>query len=117
MRSRSSWRRVRVERGIYLLPNGKYAVPCRRAGRQWYRTIGPDLALARPARKALIAAAEAGVAPASPRMRFATVATWCLSASRPRSQPVRATRARSSHTAITSSITSCRPSQASACLR
>jgi integrase len=65
-----------VERGIYLLPNGKYAVLCRRAGRQWYRTIGPDLALARAAREALIAAAEAGVAPAAPRIRFATVAAW-----------------------------------------
>ena len=75
MRSRSSWRRVRVERGIYLLPNGKYAVLCRRAGRQWYRTVGSDLALARTAREALIAAAEGGVAPASPRVRFATVAT------------------------------------------
>ncbi len=49
MGSRSSWRRVRVERGIFLLPNGKYAVCCRRAGRQWYRTVGPDLALARSA--------------------------------------------------------------------
>jgi integrase len=78
MRSSSSWRRVRVERGIYLLPNGKYAVLCRRAGRQWYRTVGSDLALARTAREALIAAAETGVAPASPRVRFATVATWWL---------------------------------------
>jgi hypothetical protein len=41
MPSRSSWRRVRVECGIYLLPNGKYAVCCRRAGRQWYRTSDP----------------------------------------------------------------------------
>lgn len=59
MGSRSSWRRVRVERGIYLLPNA-------------------DLALARLQREALIAAAEAGVAPASPRVRFATVAAWWL---------------------------------------
>ncbi len=78
MGSRSSWRRVRVERGIYLLPNGKYAVVCRRAGRQRYRTVGSDLALARSEREALIAAAEAGVAPASPRVRFGTVAGWWL---------------------------------------
>ena len=78
MRSRSGWRRVWVERGIYLLPNGKYAVLCRRAGRQWYRTVGFDLALARTEREALIAAVEAGAAPASPRLRFATVAAWWL---------------------------------------
>ena len=78
MRSRSGWRRVWVERGIYLLPNGKYAVLCRRAGRQWYRTVGSDLALARTEREALIAAVEASVAPASPRLRFATVAGWWL---------------------------------------
>lgn len=80
MASSSSWRRVRVERGIYLLPNGKYAVLCRRAGRQFYRTVGSDLALARSAREALIASADAGVAPASPRVQFNTVAGWCSSA-------------------------------------
>jgi integrase len=78
MRSRSDWRRVWVERGIYLLPNGKYAVLCRRAGRQWCRTVGCDLASARAAREALVAAAESGAAPASPRVRFATVAAWWL---------------------------------------
>jgi hypothetical protein len=67
-----------VERGIYLLPNGKYAVCCRRGGRQWYRTIGSDLMLARAAREALIAAAETGVAAASPQLRFETVAGWWL---------------------------------------
>jgi len=76
MGSRRNWRRARVERGIYLLPNGKYAVCCRRAGRLWYRTAGSDLALARAAREALIAAVEAGAAPASPHVRFATVAGW-----------------------------------------
>jgi integrase len=72
------WRRTRVERGIYLLANGKYAVCCRRGGRQWYRTIGSDLMLARAAREALIAAAETGVAAASPQLRFETVAGWWL---------------------------------------
>jgi integrase len=76
MGARTSWRRVRVERGIYLLPNRKYAVCCRRAGRLWYRTVGPDLGAARSQRQALIAAAEAGVAPAAPRLRFDTVAGW-----------------------------------------
>lgn len=78
MGSRSSWCRVWVERGIYLLPNGKYAVLCRRAGRQLYRTVGSNLAMARSAREALIAAAEAGISPASPRLRFGTVAAWWL---------------------------------------
>jgi hypothetical protein len=49
MGARTGWRRVRVERGIYLLPNGKYAVCCRRAGRLSYRTVGTDLALVDPA--------------------------------------------------------------------
>jgi integrase len=71
-------RRVRVERGIYMQPNGKYAVCVRRAGRLWYRAVGFDLDFARTEREALIAAAEAGVAPASPRVRFATVAGWWL---------------------------------------
>jgi integrase len=78
MGARTSWRRVRVERGIYLLPNRKYAVCCRRAGRLWYRTVGPDLGAARSQRRALVAAAEAGVAPAAPRLRFDTVAGWWL---------------------------------------
>ena len=30
--------RVRVERGIYRQPNGKYAVCCRHAGRLRFRT-------------------------------------------------------------------------------
>lgn len=67
-----------MERGIYLLSNGKYAVCCRRAGRLWYRTVGPDLVVARSERQVLIAAAEAGVAPVSPRLRFDTVAGWWL---------------------------------------
>ena len=61
MGARTGWSRVRVERGIYLLPNGKYAVCCRRAGRLLYRTVGSDLLLARSERQALVTAAEAGV--------------------------------------------------------
>jgi integrase len=78
MGARTGWRRERVERGIYLLPNGKYAVCCRRSDRLWYRTVGPDLPLARREREALIDAVEAGVAPVSPRLRFETVADWWL---------------------------------------
>jgi len=78
MRSPSSWRRVRVERGIYLVPNGRYYVCARRAGRLRARTVGPDLALARSARAALVSSIEAGLEPASPRLRFDTVAGWWL---------------------------------------
>jgi hypothetical protein len=40
----SSARRVRVERGIYRQPNGKYAVCWRHAGRLRFRAVGFDLA-------------------------------------------------------------------------
>ena len=78
MGSANGWTRVRVERGIYLLPNGKYAVSARRAGRLWSRTVGSDLALARTAREALVASLEAGLEPVAPRLRFGTVAGWWL---------------------------------------
>jgi hypothetical protein len=45
-------RRVRVERGIYHQPNGKYAVCFRHAGTLRFRTIGFDLSLARHQRAA-----------------------------------------------------------------
>jgi hypothetical protein len=71
MGARTSWTRVRVERGIYLLPNGKYAVCCRRSGRLWYRTVGPDLGSARSERLALVKAcggrSRAGLAAAAVR--------------------------------------------------
>ncbi len=66
--------RTRVERGIYRQPNGKYAVCARRAGRLHFRTCGYDLAAALRARQELIAALQAGRVPASPRLRFDTVA-------------------------------------------
>lgn len=78
MGSASSPRRVRVERGIYLQPNGKYAVCCRRAGRLRFRTVGSDVGEARRERAAFIAAVERGVVPVSPRLRFDTVACWWL---------------------------------------
>jgi integrase len=70
--------RVRVERGIYRQPNGKYAVCWRHAGRLRFRTIGFDVAEARPERLALIAATHEGSVPVSPRLRFETVASWWL---------------------------------------
>jgi hypothetical protein len=66
--------RVRVERGIYRQPNGKYAVCWRHAGRLRFRTVGCDLAAARGERLALIAATRDGEVPVSPRLRFETVA-------------------------------------------
>jgi len=67
-------RRTRVERGIYRQANGNFAVCARRAGRLHFRTAGTDLAAARRAREDLIEALEAGQVPASPRLRFDTVA-------------------------------------------
>ena len=52
--------RVRVERGIYRQPNGKYAVCWRHAGRLRSRTVGFDLSEARRERLALIAATREG---------------------------------------------------------
>lgn len=73
MGSQSRWGRVRVERGIYLLPNGKYSVCARRAGKLWSRTVAGDLVAARTAREALVASIEADLEPLSPRLRFDTV--------------------------------------------
>jgi hypothetical protein len=78
MGSQSSWKRARVERGIYLLPNGKYAGCARRASRLWSRTVGTDLVLARRPRRALIESIEACREPSSSRLRFGTVANWWL---------------------------------------
>jgi integrase len=74
----SSAGRVRVERGIYRQPNGKYAVCWRHAGRLRFRTVGFDLAEARRHRLALIAATREASVPVSPRLRFETVAGWWL---------------------------------------
>lgn len=43
MKSTTCSRRVRVERGVYRQPNGKYAVCFRHAGRLRFRTTGFDL--------------------------------------------------------------------------
>jgi integrase len=65
---------VRVERGIYLQPNGKYAVCMRRAGRLCYRTVGPNLELARRERQRLITTMQDQLPSRSPRLRFETIA-------------------------------------------
>jgi hypothetical protein len=70
--------RVRVERGIYRQPNGKYAVCWRHAGRLRFRTVGFDLAEARRERLALIAATREGSVPVSPRLCFETAVGWWL---------------------------------------
>ncbi|HEX2095800.1 MAG TPA: site-specific integrase [Solirubrobacterales bacterium] len=74
MADRPTPRRTRVERGIYRQANGNYAVCARRAGRLHFRTVGTDLIAARRAREDLIGALETGQVPASPRLRFDTVA-------------------------------------------
>ena len=71
-------RRTRVERGVYRQPNGNYAVCARHAGRLHFRTVGRDIEAARRAREELVAALAAGKMPASPRLRFDTVAGWWL---------------------------------------
>jgi integrase len=67
-------RRRRVERGVYLQPNGKYAVCFMVAGKPRFRTVGTDLGAARAARAALIEAASRGEVPVMPDLRFDAVA-------------------------------------------
>lgn len=69
--------RRRVEQGIYLQPNGKYAVCFMVAGKPRFRTVGADLADARTARAALIEASSRGEVPVMPGLRFdAIVDRW-----------------------------------------
>jgi integrase len=70
--------RVRVERGIYRQPNGKYAVCFMLDGKPTFRTVGYDLAIARAERQTFVDAARWGVIAAAPRLRFDTVAQWWL---------------------------------------
>ena len=67
-------RRVRVERGVYRQPNGKYAVCFMLDRRPRFRTVDGDLDAARSARARLAVAAQAGLVAACPRLTFATVA-------------------------------------------
>ena len=74
-------RRVRVERGIYQQPNGKYAVCVRVDGRARFRTVeGATLLKARRQRELLQSVARIGELPLSPRLTFAEVAARWLAA-------------------------------------
>lgn len=78
-RSRS-WRRTRVERGIYLQPNGKYAVCFMIDGRPRFRTVSAaTLAEARKERELLSAEGRLRALAVSPRSTFADVAARWLS--------------------------------------
>src|SRR5918996_5502137 len=70
--------RVRVERGVYRQPNGKYAVCFMLDGKPRFRTVDGSLEEARGARARLALAAQAGLLPACPRLTFATVAARWL---------------------------------------
>ena len=67
-------RRVRVGRGIYQQPNGKYAVCFMIDGKPRFRTVGDDFAAARVEREALVEAAKRGEVPVAPCLRFGAVA-------------------------------------------
>ena len=71
-------RRVRVERGVYRQPNGKYAVCFMLDGKPRFRTMGYDLDVAREQRAALNEAARWGVLPVAPQLRFSKVAGWWI---------------------------------------
>jgi integrase len=70
--------RIRVERGIYRQPNGKYAVCFMLDGKPRFRTVGYDLQLARKERETLARAASFGVLACAPKLRFAKLAGWWL---------------------------------------
>jgi integrase len=72
--SRYGGARVHVERGIYLQPNGRYAVCFMVDGKPRFRTVGRDLEAARAERSALVDAAQRGEVPVAPNLRFGTVA-------------------------------------------
>ena len=71
-------RRVRIERGIYRQPSGKYAVCFMLDGRPRFRTVGYDLEMARERRRTLMEAARCGVVATAPQLRFERIAGWWL---------------------------------------
>lgn len=71
-------RRVRVEQGIYLQPNGKYAVCFMAARRPRFRTVGYDIEEARAERARFIELTRARTPLATPELRFARVAGWWI---------------------------------------
>lgn len=71
-------RRLRVEQGIYLQPNGKYAVCFMAGGRPRFRTVGYDIEEARAERTFFMESIRAGAPLATPELRFARVAGWWI---------------------------------------
>jgi integrase len=69
---------MRVEQGIYLQPNGKYAVCFMAAGRPRFRTVGYDIEEARRERTLFVESIRAGMPLATPELRFARVAGWWI---------------------------------------
>jgi integrase len=75
MPSSGDSRRVRVERGIYQQPNGKYAVCVRVDGRARFRTVeAATLLEAMRQRELLQSSGRLGDLPLSPRLTFAEIA-------------------------------------------
>lgn len=74
------WRRVRVERGIYLQPNGLYSVCVTIDGKPRFRVVeARTIGEARGQRELLRRAARGELLPASPRLTFGEVARRWLS--------------------------------------
>jgi len=74
MPSSGGSRRVRVARGIYQQPNGKYAVCVRAYGRARFRTVeAAELLEAVQQRELLQSTARSGELPLSPRLTFGII--------------------------------------------
>jgi hypothetical protein len=79
MATRSTWRRTRIERGVYMQPNGKYTVCVRVGGKPRVRTVdAATVAEARRQRLLLTAAAHSGELVLTPTVTFAEVAARWL---------------------------------------
>ena len=77
--SKSEWRRVRLERGIYVQPNGAYSVCVMIDGKPRFRVVAAStIEEARRQRVQLQTAAHLQLLPASPRLTLAEAATRWL---------------------------------------
>ncbi len=111
------WQRVWVERGIYLQPNGKYAVRVVIDGRARLRTAATTLEGAREQRLLLAEAARRGELPVFPRLTFGEARRAGCSCSRRRSPWASVASGRSRTTATTSKSICCRRSAGGICSR